>query len=224
MADNIATNFIGRLAQAKAFRALLAPDPKIFGLDSTKFDQYSTAVDALESSVNAEIVKEAELTAIGGERRGNDETLEDLTRTYRGVAQAHPDKTEAQKASLAAIFPSGGGDGDSQIDPLSVPPLLTHEPQGHLHSLLRIFDVRNPDNHSKKVPTGCVCNIYIKIDGAPPASLKECEMIDSTGRPPYIHEHEPEEIGKTVHFVGAWKDKESRELSAMSEVISITVA
>ena len=77
---------------------------------------------------------------------------------------------------------------------------------------------------SKRIPRGVLgAEIYRKIGGEPPASLKECNFLVLDTRTPYVIEYDGEDAGKIVHYIFRWRFRDE-STSPISETVSATVA
>jgi hypothetical protein len=91
-----------------------------------------------------------------------------------------------------------------------------------LRHTIHFTDEASPPN-SKKKPVGVIgCEIFIKIDGAPPADEKECDFLSLNTQTPYVAEFEGDQAGKIAHYLMRWRTKDGSS-SAWGDTVSATI-
>lgn len=76
---------------------------------------------------------------------------------------------------------------------------------------------------SKAKPAGVTaCEIWMKLGGAPPVDLSECQYLATDSRTPYTADFPGPEANQTAHFIGRWMSTRN-EPGPLSETVSATV-
>jgi hypothetical protein len=113
---------------------------------------------------------------------------------------------------------------DTIPTPVPIPttkPVLTPDTSARLRITIGFADEGTPTSKAK--PFGVVgCELWMKIGGAPPVDLTECEFIALDNRTPKTVEFEGSDANKTVHFIGRWQNSRG-EKGPLSETVSATV-
>jgi hypothetical protein len=64
--------------------------------------------------------------------------------------------------------------------------------------------------------------IWVKIDGTPPGSEKDCTFLAVDSATPYVAEYDAAEGGKTAHYMIRWRMRDG-SLGAWGETVSATI-
>jgi len=113
---------------------------------------------------------------------------------------------------------------DTIPTPVPIPttkPVLTPDTSARLRITIGFADEGTPTSKAK--PFGVIgCELWMKIGGAPPVDLSECEFVALDNRTPKTVEFEGQDANKTVHFIGRWQNSRG-EKGPLSETVSATV-
>lgn len=100
-------------------------------------------------------------------------------------------------------------------------PVLLPDTSARLRITIGFADEGTPTSKAK--PFGVIgCELWMKIGGAPPVDLTECEFVALDNRTPKTVEFEGADANKTVHFIGRWQNSRG-EKGPLSETVSATV-
>ena len=100
-------------------------------------------------------------------------TAEDVTRTLVARIQAHPSDTDAQRSSLAITVRSGTR---TAVGAPSSKPVTTVDTSQRLQHSIAFVGEFTPTSRAK--PDGVQgCEIWVKIDGPPPADPNELKYL-----------------------------------------------
>jgi hypothetical protein len=78
-------------------------------------------------------------------------------------------------------------------------------------------------NGNKRRPRGTMgAEIWVKIDGPPPGSEKDCTFLTLDSATPYMSEYEPTDSGKTAHYMIRWRMRDG-SVGAWGETVSATI-
>jgi len=204
------------LAEARQFSTILSANPAAFGSSPAEAAEYAAAVEDLDTEYKAHVAAQAEAKTRTGAKDSKRDTVENLTR--KRLKQAKD--TVAVATDLAAL----GQFATSSYTPVSNPtrPVGKVDTSQRLQHTISFADEATPDVRRK--PTGTIgCQIYQKIGGAAPISVKECVFVALDTATPYLNQFEGEDAGKMVHYMLRWQLKDG-SYSAWSETISATVA
>ncbi len=64
--------------------------------------------------------------------------------------------------------------------------------------------------------------LWLKIGGAPPVNLSECQFIALDTKSPYVFAFDPEAYGQTAYWIGRWSNTRG-ETGPISETVAATV-
>jgi hypothetical protein len=215
MADSISGVSDSELLQiAGTFHDAIATGPTNFGLTTgqvtaleTLFGEYSGALtDHAQAQATAKSKTQAKT-----EKRFE---LEAMLRQLRNIAKANQ-TSDALMASLG--LPSSS----------SPAPQLATQPQGvvdtseRLRHTIQFFD--SAGNGNKRRPRGTMgCEIWVKVDGAPPGSEKDCTFLAIDSSTPYIAEYDAANGGKMAHYMLRWRMRDGT-LGPWGETVSATI-
>lgn len=139
----------------------------------------------------------------------------------RRLAQRFQESSAVDDAELAAMRLTIR---DTEPSPIADP---TSRPAGDADTSQRLkigltwTDEATPTSRAK--PFGVVgCNIFMKLGGAPPADLSQCEFIGFATRTPFVEEFDGSQANQTAHFILQWVGTRGG-VGPISETISATV-
>ena len=186
--------------------------------------KYGVTTDALASLTGLSTEFTTELTdhndaqnAAKAQRIAKDNKrseLEAIIREIRLLAKAAkiPDATYAEMGIQSSSNPSPST--------ATVPTLVVNTAERLRHKL-EWTDQAAGGN--KKKPRGTMgAEIWVKIDGPPPGSEKDCTFLTLDAFTPYVAEYEAEEGGKTAHYMIRWRMRDG-SVSAWGETVSATI-
>lgn len=161
-------------------------------------------------------------TAYGAAVQTKDSALAAVTPQVRSMVrqlQANPNVTDAMKRELGITIPS------PSIMPAPITPtrpMATVDISQRLQHTLKIWDDSNPSRRSK--PKGVFgCQVWVKTGEGVPSGQKDCVLLDTAPKTLYTVEYDPENAGKTAHYMLRWVDKNGLA-GPWSETISATIA
>lgn len=209
----------GLMTEARHFWNVIKTTPTDYQVTVAQAEQLNTLTTAAEDSLTARTNVENQLTTVRTDFKVNFDTLEKFFRPLRQSVKDNPATTDVQRAELHLLTDGGGGNiGDALVNA----PLLMVEQTGILQHLIRFYMPGEASNSTKK-PNGVFgCKLFQFIGAAPPAALKECQLITIDSKSPYLYQHDAEDAGKKVHYIGVWVDKDDNQ-SPQSETFSITI-
>lgn len=145
---------------------------------------------------------------------------EDQFRWMARQFNSRPNVTNADR--VAAGVPPRGESSTGKTPDFSTPPVLLVEQSGVHEHRIRFFMPSENANSTKKPDNVDGAKLYVKIGGEPSTGLKEYDLMSYDRKQPYNYTHEPEDVGKTAHYIGVWATDED-EQGTQSEVFSLTI-
>lgn len=110
------------------------------------------------------------------------------------------------------------------VDFLDVPatrPVARIDTSQRLLHMLHFADESTPD--TKRKPRGVLgCEIYRKIDAAPPADIEDCVFVALDRQTPYLCAYDAPDAGKMVHYILRWRMTDD-STGPISETVSATI-
>lgn len=219
MADSLDGAINEVIADAQNFFNVLDGNAAAGGLTQDQLDELKTKTNLIITKISDQAASLTAYRTDTAERKAATADFKDLFRKLRQVVQAHPGTTDALRASLNLATGEGGAGGD---DLFEIAPLLLVGQAG-IHEHRVNFFMQGEDSDSTKKPKGADgAKIYLKIGGEPSTNLKEYQMIAFDRKQPYVWKHEPEDAGKTAHYIALWATDDDEE-SPQSEVFSLVI-
>ena len=125
-------------------------------------------------------------------------------------------------ASSAAKAATGIPNAPSQAAPTNATvPAVKVNTSERLRHTLDWRDNATPEN--KRKPRGVVgAEIWVKIDGPPPGSEKDCIFLSLDTKPPYMTEYDASNASKMAHYMLRWQFKDGAK-GAWGETVSATI-
>lgn len=100
-------------------------------------------------------------------------------------------------------------------------PVARIDTSQRLLHMIHFADESTPEK--KRAPEGVFgCEIYRKIDGAPPADIKDCVFVALDRQTPYLCAYDVSDAGKTAHYVLRWRMTDD-STGPVSEMVSATI-
>jgi hypothetical protein len=201
-------NFITYASANSAALGLTAADITPVQTATTDFDTARAANDAMQAQARG-------TRATKDGKRG---TTEDLTRTLVARIQTNPSVTDAQRSSLAITVRSGTRTAVGAPD---TKPVATVDTSQRLQHTIAFVDELTPASRAK--PDGVQgCEIWVKIDGAPPVDPSELKYLATDTRTPYMAEFDGSQAGKTAYYMLRWVSTRG-EAGPWSQTVSGTI-
>ena len=204
-------------AGLKTYNEAITSNPADYGHTAADATAMGTAITDFETSLDAvDAVRAAEDAALA-DAKANRQALVALARTQFGVARAKPgiSNETLEKANLDAYDTTKT---DSPA-PGSVP--LGMVELAKLRHIISFRDSATPDSEGK--PGGVLgCEIWVKLDGDPPADETECTFLALDTASHYTVNYPGADGKKDAHYLLRWVSK-GGEKGAWSEVVSATI-
>jgi len=205
------------VAQTTLFSDAVTGNPTDYGLTAADATAMASAITELDNSLNLlDAARSAEDAALENKKAAR-QALITLARTQFGVARAKPGilNETLEKANLDAYDTTKT---DSPA-PGSVP--LGMVELAKLRHIISFRDSATPDSEGK--PGGVLgCEIWVKLDGDPPADEKECTFLALDTGSPYTVNYPGTDGKKNAHYLLRWVSK-GGEKGPWSEVVSATI-
>jgi hypothetical protein len=132
--------------------------------------------------------------------------------------QVNSATTDTHRANLGITI------ADTTPTPVGPPPtnpVLQVDTSNRLQVIVSFADEGTPTSKAK--PSGVLgCEIWMKLDGAVPTDLDDCEFVTLDTRTPHLVAFDGAEAGKPVHFIGRWVSTRG-DKGPISETVSATV-
>jgi len=184
------------------------------GVTQGQIDDLNALNITFTADLNAQIAALAASRAATQTKDASRESVEQQLRTIRNVAKA----AGASEAALSALgLPGGSG----TAPPNATVPAASVDTSERLRHTLSWRDNATPDNRRK--PRGAMgVEIWVKVDGPPPGSEKDCVFLTLDAFTPYLAEYDPAEAGKMAHYMLRWRMRDG-SVGAWGETVSATI-
>lgn len=185
--------------------------PETIALGTANADWHTGFVahlDAQEAARMAREAKDALRTA-----------AEALARPYAARLQAHPAMTDEVRQAFRITVP------DRVRTPVPAPataPLGEVDTSRRLEHRVFFWHVDAEGGRRGKAPEASACEIWIKMGGAPPSDLSECQFVAAPSKSPFQKVFSGGEANQTVHYILRWKTATGLS-GPLSETLSATV-
>ncbi len=199
---------------AQTFSAIDGNLGDYVGVTQQQVDDLKIEKDTFAVEVTAHVAKQAEAKAQTQTKNARRAVVEQILRTLRNIAIANG----ASPAAIAALgIPTGAGD----IPTNATRPIGAIDTSQRLQHLIRFADEAAPDK--KRRPRSTMgCEIWQKLDGAPPIDETECRFLAIDGQTPYLMVYAGADAGKMAHYLLRWRFTDG-SVSAWGETVSATV-
>lgn len=194
------------------------------GVDAAPGDYAATAAQALDlktkkdafsADLTAHVAAQAAARSKTKTKDASRDQLEEIIRFI--VKQARLNGVDDATLSNLGIPTGAGGDAPSN----ATRPAGSVDTSQRFQHLIRFSDEAAPD--SKRRPRGVLgCEIYRKIDGAPPVDETECVFLTLDTESPYLADYAGTKVGEMAHYMLRWRMRDG-SASAWSETLSATV-
>lgn len=199
---------------AQQLSAVMADDPSSYGTTAPQIADLNTLIATFDSSVQGQISALAASKAATATKEANRRPLIDAMRGHRDTAKASG-ATEAQMAATALPF------GGEKVPPTATVPVGSIDTSQRLRHTISWVEATTPDN--KRRPRGAMgAEIFVKIDGPPPADEKQCTFLTVDSATPYVAEYDGSEAGKMAHYMMRWRMRDGSS-GAWAETVSATI-
>lgn len=189
---------------------LSALDSDVVAMNTSGGDwlaKYPAHVAAQAAAIGAREAKDASRAA-----------YEVVLRRLTGRLQSSAAVDDFERAALGITI------RDDQPTPVGAPttrPVIIADTSQRLQITVNFADEGTPTSRAK--PAGVIgCEIHMKVDGAPPTDLSQCEFVAFDTRTPYVMEFDGTDANKTVHIIGLWVSTRG-EKGPLSTTVSATV-
>jgi hypothetical protein len=143
---------------------------------------------------------------------------ETIIRRLARRLQASTSVSDEEKAALGITVP----DTEPTLAPTpTTKPVLSADTSQRFQITVSFADEGTPTKKAKP-PGVMACELWIKVGGAAPVGISECEYLAVDTRTPYLIVFEDADAGKMVHLIGRWVGT-TGEKGPVSETLSATV-
>ena len=220
MADIVKANDNEFLDQLTMFYTVINADPAAYGFTQAEVDAYKAKRDTFAASLGDYDTKNTAARAARQTKDADRDPVEDEFRWMAGQFTKRKNTTNADRIN-AGLPPKSESVGSIVAD-LNNAPLMVVEQAGVHEHRVRFF-MASENSTSTKKPQGVdFAKLYQKIGGDASTNLKEYSLMTEDRKSPYNWTHEPEDAGKTAHYIAVWGTDEG-EQSPQSEVFSLTI-
>lgn len=217
----MAANSIANLSDSElidvanqTFDAMNANLGNYVGVTSAQVDDLKTANIAFETDLTLHVAKQAEAKAQTQTKNARRAVVEQILRTLRNIAISNG----ASPAAISALgIPAGAGD----VPTNATRPVGTIDTSQRLQHTIRFADESAPDKKRRPRET-MGCEIWAKLDGAPPIDETECQFLAIDSSTPYLKVYAGADAGKMAHYLLRWRFTDG-SVSAWGETVSATI-
>ena len=215
MADSISSlSDTELLAKAESLVTTVTGFPVQYGLTVQFVEELTSRKDAFSTALNAHVQAQAQARSKRVSKDTERATLEQKIRDARAHAKA-------AKIAEAKYAEMGIPTGSTPAPTNATVPVVTVNTSERLRHTISWSD--NAANGNKKKPRGVMgAEIWVKLDGPPPGSEKDCTFVALDSATPYVTEYQPEWGGKTAHYLVRWRMRDGSAL-AWGETVSATI-
>ena len=201
------------LAVANQMATVLAANPANYGTTAPDVTAFQAFIDGFESELAAQAAALAASKAATVNKETARTTVESQMRSFRDTG-----KLTAKDSEMAAL----GLPASSDPSPNATVPTAAVNTSERLRHTLSWSDAAAPVG-SKKRPRGAMgAEIWVKIDGPPPGSEKDCTYLALDSATPYLAEYDSADAGKTAHYMLRWRMRDGAT-GAFGETVSATI-
>ena len=198
----------------QAFTAMDSALGNYPGVTQQQVDDLKSFKNLFTTDLTDHVSKQAAAKSATQAKEASRATVEAQLRILRNIAKA----AGASAAAMAALgIPISSGTAPSN----ATFPAGSVNTSQRLRHTIEWTDASALDN--KRKPRGVMgCEIWVKLDGAPPTDEKECTFLTLDAFTPYLAEYEGADAGKMAHYLIRWRMKDG-SVSAWGETISATI-
>lgn len=197
------------------FYTRLNAAPGDYAATAAQATDLSTKKGAFAVNLTAHVAAQADARSKTQAKDASREQLEEIIRFI--VKQAKLNGVDDSHLSKLGVPTGASGDAASN----ATRPTGSVDTSQRFQHLIRFSDEAAPD--SKRKPRGVLgCEIYRKIDGAPPVDESECTFLTLDTESPYLADYSGTKAGDMIHYMLRWRMRDG-SVSAWSETLSATV-
>jgi hypothetical protein len=216
MADSIASmsdsDLLALMDQLKT--AWTAAPPDYPGITAAMKSAFDTLRDLYNDKIHDQDTKQSAAKAATAAKNATRDDVEASIRNIRAINKAGG-VSEDKMAALG--IPSS----TSPAPPNATVPVGAVDTSGRMKHTISFTDLHA--NGNKKKPRGAVgCEIWVKIDGPPPGSEKDCTFLALDTQSPYVAEYAPTDANKTAHYMLRWQLRDGTKLG-WGDTVSATI-
>jgi len=200
------------ISVANQMATVLTANPTNYGTTAADVTAFQAFIDGFESELAAQAAAIAASKAATVNKDAARSTVETQMRSFRDTG-----KLTAKDSEMAAL----GLPASSDPAPNATIPVVAVNTAERLRHTLSWSDAAA--NGNKKKPRGVMgAEIWVKIDGPPPGSEKDCVYVALDSATPYLAMYESADAGKTAHYMVRWRMRDG-SLGAWGETVSATI-
>ena len=203
------------LAMSLQFHQAITANPTVYGLTAAQATTLGDERADFSAALDAHLTARATALSARELKDAERSDLEAVLRSYRNIAKAHG----ADEAELVLL---GVPTSLSQPSPenATVPSAVVDTSTRLRH---KITFVDAAANGNKRKPRGVIgCEIWLKLEGAPPTDNTECVFLTLDTKTPYIAEYDGADGGKLAHYMIRWCLKDGSK-SGWGDTVSATI-
>ena len=192
--------------------------PTVFGLTTQNVTDLSSLGDNFADGMADNEIGQAHAQSARAEKDARRQVLEDTVRGLVARIQAHPGVTDVQRTALGLTVRS------STRTPVTAPgtkPVATVDTSQRLQHKINFVDELTPTSRAK--PDGVAgCEIWVKVDGPPPAGDNELTYVATDSKTPYLTVYDGSDGGKVAHYMLRWVSTRG-DAGPWSQTVSATI-
>jgi hypothetical protein len=187
-------------------------------LTNAEVGALTSGLAAWQSDYLALVAARADLEAALSRKRSSRKAQNRLVRRLNAKLQANPEVSATLKAALG--LPVRDTIGTRAAEPTTAPLLVVNISQ-RLHHTLSFRDQSTPGRRAK--PKGVrEIHIWAKVGSPAPAGVSDCRFVASASKSPLQIPYPGADAGKTVHYLGRWRNAHG-EFGPWSETVEATI-
>lgn len=200
---------------ARQFQTVATVNPADYGLTMGQLTDLNAAIQTFRTDLAAHIAAQASARTARQAKDDSRENLEQILRSYFRIVKASPGITDAKLSALGIPIADS-----SDAAPTATRPVGAVDTSERLRHTIDFRDEAAPNN--KRKPAGVVgCEIFVKIDGAPPVDDGECDFLTLDTATPYVAQFDGAQAGKMAHYMFRWRLKDG--VSPWGTTVSATI-
>jgi len=215
MADSISgASDTELLAMALQMLNKMTAAPGAYGLTAAEVTPFGALRTQFETGVNDQATAQATAKAATMTKNDLRAQVEAMMRNLRA-------KAVANGTSESAMADLGIPPNPSSAPANATIPVGEVDTSERMRHTIRFYD--QAANGNRKRPRGAVgCEIWVKIDGPPPTSEKDCTFLSLDTKSPYVADYDPTEANKTAHYLLRWQLQDGSK-GTFGETVSATI-
>lgn len=197
---------------ATQMSAVMTAGPGSYNTTAPEVAAFLATVGIFQTDLTAQVAAVAASKSATVKKEASRFDVETAMRLFRDGA-----KLTATDAEMSAL----GLPAASDPAPNATVPAAAVDTSERMRHTLSWTDAASLDNRKK--PRGAMgAEIWVKIDGPPPGSEKDCIYLALDAFTPYVSEYDSADAGKTAHYMLRWRMRDG-SVSAFGETISATI-